>query len=98
MNCSRARVCERAVAAPRVGPILVFSQKKLRKSAVKSLKEFDRVNLCASIAGRTALPRAALQSLLHRARDFPDALFDQRRCLADVSDGLVAIVEDAKIP
>ena len=40
----------------------------------------------------------ALQSFLHRPRDLPDALFDQRRRLADVSDGLAAIVEDAKIP
>ena len=39
-----------------------------------------------------------LQSLLHRAGDFPDALFDQRRGLADVSDGLTALVENAKIP
>jgi len=28
--------------------------------------------------------------------DFPDALFDQSRRLADVSDGLTAIVKDAK--
>jgi hypothetical protein len=76
----------------------MVSKKKLRKSAVKSLKEFDRVKLCASIAERTAPPKAALQSLLHRARDLPEALFDQRRRLADVSDGLATIVEEAKIP
>ena len=40
----------------------------------------------------------ALESLLHRASDLPDALFDQRRRLADVSDGLTAIVEDAEVP
>ena len=39
----------------------------------------------------------ALQNPLHRARDLPDALFDQRWRLADVRDGLAAIVEDAKI-
>ena len=42
-----------------------------------------------------ALP---LKSLLHGASDRADALFDQRRRLADVTDGLTAIVEDAYVP
>jgi hypothetical protein len=77
---------------------LVVSQKKLRENAVKSLKQFDRVNLCAPSASGPLRRMAALQGLLHRARDFPDALFDQRRRLADVSDSLTAIVEDTKVP
>ena len=38
-----------------------------------------------------------LQSLLHRARNFPDALFDERRRLADISDGLTAIVDTSNV-
>ena len=86
--CGARRLCEGGF----------WLRKKLRKSAVKSLKEFDRVNLCASIPSGPLRRMAALQSLLHRARDLPDALLDQRRRLADVSDGLAAIVENAKIP
>ena len=40
----------------------------------------------------------ALQNLLHRARDLPDALLNQSRRFADVSDRLTAIVENAKVP
>src|SRR5260370_40643171 len=42
-----------------------------------------------------ALP---LKSLLHGTSDRADALFNQRRRLADVSDGLTAIIEDAYVP
>ncbi len=39
-----------------------------------------------------------LKSILHGARDRADALFDQCRRLADVSDGLTAIIEDSYVP
>ena len=39
-----------------------------------------------------------LKSLLHGASDRANALFDQRRRLADVSHGLTAIVENAQVP
>ena len=44
---------------------------------------------------RFAEPICTLQSLLHRARDLPDALFNQSWSLANVGHSLTAIVEDA---
>src|SRR5271166_1249306 len=49
------------------------------------------------MSARFAIARP-LESLLHGASDRADALFDQRRRLADVGDGLTAIVEDAYVP
>jgi hypothetical protein len=74
-------------------------REKLRKGADKQLKILTSVNVCAfSRRGDSAGTARTLENLLHRAGDLTDALFDQRRRLADVSDGLTAIVEDAKVP
>ena len=43
-------------------------------------------------------PSEPLQRLLHRARDLPNALLNQRWRLADISDRLPAIVKNAKVP
>src|SRR5208337_1830640 len=49
------------------------------------------------MSARFAIARP-LESLLHGASDRADALFDQRRRLADISHGLTAIVENAQVP
>ena len=45
-----------------------------------------------------AAAHKSLKSRLHGARDCSDALLDERRGLANVSDCLAAIVEDAYVP
>src|SRR5271165_517322 len=49
------------------------------------------------MSARLAIARP-LKSLLHGASDRAYALFNQRRRLADVTDGLTAIIEDAYVP
>src|SRR6201991_2702342 len=49
-------------------------------------------------SGATAGPVALLERLLDRARERKQPLFDQDRHLADIADGLAALVENARIP
>ena len=56
------------------------------------MRKARSIQACATARSRP------LKGLLHGARDRADALLDQRRRLADVSDGLAAVVENADVP
>ena len=56
------------------------------------MRKARSIQACAAARSRP------LKRLLHGAGDRADALLDQRRRLAHVSDGLTAIVENADVP
>jgi hypothetical protein len=56
------------------------------------MRQARSIQACATARSR---PR---KGLLHGASDRADALLDQRRRLADISDGLAAVVENADVP